>query len=39
MADGFAGEGRKFLGGGVDFEFAIADGALDDLTVEIGRDV
>jgi hypothetical protein len=39
MADGFAGEGRKFLGGGVDFKFAAADRALNDLTVEIGRDV
>jgi hypothetical protein len=39
MADRLAGEGRKILGGRVDFEFAIADGALNDLTVEIGRDV
>ena len=39
VADRLAGDGRKILGGGVDFEFAAADRALNDLTVEIGRDV
>jgi hypothetical protein len=39
VANRLAFDVRQFLGGRVDFEFAIADGAFNDLTVEIGGDI